>query len=137
MLTKCFFIVINSICLINQKLITMKFFLTLMIIFSFSVIQAQEIEPTYEVYGDKVKATYYFNDGSVHKQGFFKNKKLTGMWTEFDKKGNKVATGFYKDGKKSGTWFQWNNNKLRQINYKNNVVTSVNSWKEETSPATN
>lgn len=137
MLTKCFFIVINFIYLINLKLITMKFFLTLMLIFSFSVIQAQEIEPTYEVDGDKVKATYYFNDGSVHKQGFFKNKKLTGMWTEFDKKGNKVATGFYKDGNKSGTWFQWNNNKLRQINYKNNVVTSVNSWKEETSLATN
>ena len=98
----------------------MKFFLTLMIIFSFSVIQAQEIEPTYEVDGDKVKATYYFNDGSVHKQGFFKNKKLTGMWTEFDKKGNKVATGFYEDGKKTGIWLKWNKNKLRQVNYKNN-----------------
>ena len=45
----------------------MKFFLTLMFIFSFSVIQAQEIEPTYEVDGDRVKATYYFADGSVHK----------------------------------------------------------------------
>lgn len=115
----------------------MKIFITLMFIFSFSLVQAQEIEPTYKVEGDKVKATYYFIDGSVHKQGFFKNKRLTGMWTEFDKKGNKVATGFYEDGKKTGIWLKWNKNKLRQVNYKNNLITSVNTWKEETSLAIN
>ena len=115
----------------------MKFFLTIVFVFSLSLTQAQEIEPSFKVEGDRVKATYYFADGSVHKQGFFKNKKLTGEWSEYDAKGNKVATGFYEDGKKSGIWFQWNKNKLRQINYKNNVVTSVNSWKEETSLATN
>lgn len=39
---------------------------------------SQEIDPTYIVEGDLVKATYYYEDGSIKTQGFFKNKKLTG-----------------------------------------------------------
>ena len=38
-LTKCFFIVIDLLYLTNQKRITMKFFITLMFIFSFSLVQ--------------------------------------------------------------------------------------------------
>ena len=79
----------------------------------------------------KIQATYYFSDGSVHKKGFFKSKKPVGEWTEYDRKGNKIAVGFYDKGRKSGTWFQWNNGKLRQIDYKNNTIASVSNWKEE------
>ncbi len=126
---------------VNNKLIktlyTMKKLLAIAFLLSFSLVNAQEKEPTFEAAGDKVKATYYYADGSVEKQGFFKDKKLTGEWTQFDKKGNKVAVGFYKEGKKVGTWFHWNKNILRQVNYENNAVASVNTWKEDTKLAVN
>ena len=115
----------------------MKKLLAIAFLLSFTLVQAQEIEPTYEAVGDQVKATYYFANGVVHKQGFFKNKKLTGEWTQFDTKGNKVSVGFYKEGKKTGTWFHWNKNTLRQVNYENNAVASVSTWKEEAKLAAN
>ena len=99
--------------------------------------QAQDQKPTYKVVGDMVKATYYHEDGAVFRQGFFKDGKLTGQWTEFDQKGNKVAIGYYKKGKKVGTWFQWKGNTLRQINYDNNTIASVSTWREDTKVAVN
>ncbi len=110
----------------------MKKLLSFVLLFSVSMIHAQEIKPSYELAGDQVKVTYYFENGAIHKQGFFKNKKLSGKWLQFDQKGNKVTSGFYKDGKKVGTWFQWTNNKLREINYDNNIIKSVSIWREDT-----
>lgn len=115
----------------------MRKLLAIALLLSISLVQAQEKEPVYEVVGDLVKATYYFADGSIQKQGFFKDKKLTGQWTQFDHRGNKIAVGFYKEGKKVGTWFQWNENILRQINYENNTVASVNIYREDTKLASN
>ncbi|MFY0629081.1 MAG: nicotinic acid mononucleotide adenyltransferase [Flavobacteriaceae bacterium] len=115
----------------------MKKLLAIAFLLSFSLVQAQDNQPKYEAVGDLVKATYYYADGTIHKQGFFKNKKLTGQWTQFDKEGNKVAVGYYKQGKKVGTWFQWKKHTLRQINYDNNVIASVNTWKQEGKVAKN
>ena len=56
----------------------MKKILTLIVLFVIANINAQEVEPTYEKAGDMVKATYYYQDGSIKEQGFFKdNIKLT------------------------------------------------------------
>lgn len=115
----------------------MKKLLAIAFLLSFSLVQAQDKQPKYEAVGDLVKATYYYADGTVKKEGFFKNKKLTGKWTQFDTKGNKTVVGYYKQGKKVGTWFQWKKHTLRQINYDNNVIASVNTWKEEGKVAVN
>jgi antitoxin component YwqK of YwqJK toxin-antitoxin module len=102
-----------------------------------SIVQAQNVKPTYEEVGDLVKATYYHEDGTVFRQGFFKDQKLSGKWTEFDRKGNKVTVGYYQKGKKVGTWFHWRGDMLRQVNYENNSITSVNTWREDTKVAVN
>jgi len=102
-----------------------------------SIVQAQDVKPTYEEFGDLVKATYYHEDGTVFRQGFFKDQKLSGKWTEFDNKGNKVTIGYYKKGKKVGTWFYRKGSMLREVNYENNVVASVSTWKEDTKIAVN
>ena len=115
----------------------MKFLLALSFIFSVSFSQAQDIEPAYEKSGDEVKVTYFYNNGSVKQQGFFKNKKLTGTWTSFDVNGNKTAIAHYKAGKKVGKWFLWQGDLLREINYENNVVASVQNWKEDNNLAKN
>ncbi len=92
---------------------------------------AQEKEPTFEKAGDLVKATYYNEDGKIRVQGFFKNKKLTGEWTSFDGEGNKTQIAHYKDGKKVGKWLIWSKESLKEINYANNVIVSVNDWRSE------
>jgi antitoxin component YwqK of YwqJK toxin-antitoxin module len=98
---------------------------------------AQESEPKFEKFGDLVKATYYNEDGKISVEGFFKDKKLTGEWVGFDNQGNKTKIAYYKDGKKVGKWFVWNNESLKEINYNNNVIVSVNTWKPESKLAIN
>jgi antitoxin component YwqK of YwqJK toxin-antitoxin module len=98
---------------------------------------AQDNKATYKAEGDLVKATYYYEDGSIKTQGFFKDKKLTGKWTRFDKEGNKIQLAYYKDGKKVGKWFMWSANSLKEITYDSNVIASVNVWKPDSKIALN
>lgn len=98
---------------------------------------SQEKQPTFKAEGNLVKATYYYEDGSIKTQGFFKNKKLTGEWASFDKNGNKMQIGYYDNGKKVGKWFLWTKETLKEINYENNSVASVNIWKTASKVALN
>jgi antitoxin component YwqK of YwqJK toxin-antitoxin module len=115
----------------------MKKILTLIALCIATIGYSQDKETTYTIEGDLVKATYYYEDGSISTEGYFKDKKLTGQWTRFDKEGNKTQIAKYKDGKKVGKWFAWNNESLKEINYNNNVIVSVNLWKHEASLASN
>lgn len=98
---------------------------------------AQEQKPTYKAEGDLVKVTYYYEDGSIKTQGFFKDKKLTGEWVRFDKDGNKTQLAYYNSGKKIGKWFVWTKSSLKEINYVDNSIASVNIWKPESNLAVN
>lgn len=98
---------------------------------------SQNHKPTFKAEGDLVKATYYYKDGSVKTQGFFKDKKLTGEWIRFDKAGNKTQLAYYESGKKVGKWFIWTDEALKEINYKDNSIASVNIWKSESKIALN
>lgn len=100
------------------------------LLFVFSL-QAQT-KPKYESVGDLVEVTYFYKDGTVREKGFFKNKKLEGTWLSFDERGNKTAIAHYKNGKKTGKWFLWHKEGLREVNYKNSMVASVQNWREET-----
>tara|TARA_R110002049_G_scaffold75991_2_gene195530 strand:- start:13175 stop:13528 length:354 start_codon:yes stop_codon:yes gene_type:complete len=116
----------------------MKKILTIAVFCIATIGYSQETKPTYEAEGDLVKATYYHEDGSVSTEGYFKDKKLTGKWTRFDKQGNKTQLAFYKEGKKTGKWFFWNEEgSLKEVTYNNNNVESVNLWKQESKVAVN
>ncbi|ARV15433.1 toxin-antitoxin system YwqK family antitoxin [Polaribacter sp. SA4-12] len=115
----------------------MKKAILLAILFISALGFSQEKETTFERDGDLVKATYYFDNGDVKVQGFFKDKKLTGIWTSFDKKGNKTQIAQYKEGKKTGKWFVWNKESLKEITYNNNTVVGVKDWRAETKLAFN
>lgn len=99
---------------------------------TFGLMQAQEVKPTYEKAGDLVKVTYFYKNGKIKEQGFFKDKKLSSTWRSFDIKGNKTSIAHYKNGKKVGKWFIWNKDELKEINYENNTIASVQTWKEDT-----
>jgi len=115
----------------------MKKLLTLIVLFVIANINAQEVEPTYEKSGDMVKATYYYQDGSIKEQGFFKDKKLTGQWISYNQDGEKTMIANYDAGKKVGKWFAWNKNSLKEITYNNNKVISLKKWNEDTKLASN
>ncbi|MFT5761494.1 MAG: antitoxin component YwqK of YwqJK toxin-antitoxin module [Polaribacter sp.] len=115
----------------------MKKILALTFLFAFTISNAQEVEPTYEKSNDMVKATYYFQDGSLKEQGFFKDKKLTGQWISYNQKGEKTMIANYEAGKKVGKWFAWNKNTLKEITYNNNAIVSVKNWNKEIKLASN
>jgi len=115
----------------------MKNILTILAICLATIGYSQSIEPTFTAEGDLVKATYYNEDGSIDTQGYFKDQKLTGEWVKFDAEGNKTQIAKYENGKKVGKWFFWNKESLKEVNYDDNVIVSVNLWKHEAHFATN
>ena len=106
------------------------------ILFS-GIVVAQEGKPELEAAGNKVKATYYYDNGKVQQEGFFKDGKLDGVWVSYDENGNKTAIAEYKNGKKVGKWFFWTDESekgfatLSEVDYSNNKIASVKNWKKE------
>ncbi|GGG94151.1 hypothetical protein GCM10011416_09310 [Polaribacter pacificus] len=115
----------------------MKKIATLILVFAVAFTYAQEKSPVFEKAGDLVKATYFYEDGSVKEQGFFKDKKLTGQWVQFDQQGNKTMIAQYKEGNKVGRWFSLKGNLIKEINFQKNVIVSVKSIDRETVLALN
>jgi antitoxin component YwqK of YwqJK toxin-antitoxin module len=113
----------------------MKNIITICMLSIAAIGYTQEKQPTFKAEGDLVKATYYYDDGSVKTEGYFKDKKITGEWTRFDKDGNKTELAFYNSGKKVGKWFIWSKDSLKEINYENNSIASVKDWRAETNVA--
>ena len=96
------------------------------------IIQAQEVEPKYEIDGNFVKATYYYENGNVKQTGFYKDGKVHGQWVSFNEKGIKTSMGEYANGQKAGKWFFWSDGSLNEVDYKNSRVAVVNKWEKET-----
>lgn len=96
------------------------------ILFS-GIVVAQEGKLELEAAGNKVIATYYYDNGKVQQEGFFKDGKLDGVWVSYDEKGNKKAVGEYTDGVKTGKWIYFNEDSLSEVAYVDNKVNSVKS----------
>jgi len=94
------------------------------ILFS-GILVAQEGKPELEVAGNKVKATYYHENGKIQQEGFFKDGKLDGVWVSYDEKGNKSAAAEYTNGLKTGKWVFFNENNLCEVSYDNSKINSV------------
>ncbi|NNK88534.1 MAG: nicotinic acid mononucleotide adenyltransferase [Flavobacteriaceae bacterium] len=86
--------------------------------------------------GDLTEATYYYDTGTIEQQGTFNaDGQLHGVWISYDVDGNKVATGQYVDGKKHGKWFFWSGESLKEVDYVNHKIISVNEWNDKTKVA--
>lgn len=103
----------------------MKKSMVLMVLLFSGVLVAQDINPNLTVVGDKVKATYYHENGRVEQEGFFKDGKLDGVWVSFDNKGNKKAIGEYANGVKTGKWIFFNESDLCEVEFVQNKVNSI------------
>lgn len=88
----------------------------------------EEKNVKYTENGDLTEATYYYDNGVIQQEGTFnKEGKLHGVWTSYDINGDKVTVGKYIDGKKVGKWFFWTkDNVIKEVDYDNSKITSVN-----------
>jgi antitoxin component YwqK of YwqJK toxin-antitoxin module len=109
----------------------MKKYIIVAAILISGVIFAQNRTPKHEVIGNLVKSTYYFDNGKVSQEGFYKDGKVHGKWISYDETGNKKAIGEYKDGIKIGKWFFWSNNDLSEVDYSESRVASIKNWKQD------
>ena len=101
-------------------------------LFVSGMMMAQEIEPKYEIDGNLVKATYYYENGSIKQEGFYKDGKVHGQWVSYNEKGIKTSMGEFTNGNKSGKWFFWSDGALNEVDYKDSRVAVVNKWEKET-----
>ncbi|RZJ68737.1 MAG: membrane-binding protein [Flavobacterium sp.] len=107
-----------------------KYFISAAMLVS-ALVSAQETQPKLEAVGDLVKATYYYDNGQIAQEGFFKDGKADGKWIAFDMNGNKKSIGEYASGEKTGKWFFWNDAVLSEVDYSNSRIASVQNWKQD------
>lgn len=75
-----------------------------------------------------IEATYYHDNGVISQRGTFNlDRKLHGQWISYDEEGQKVALGTYINGIKTGKWLFWEGDKLTEVEYKNNLIASIDS----------
>ncbi len=97
---------------------------------------AQDKKVQTENQGDLIKATYFYDNGAIEQEGTYnQDGKLHGEWISYDLDGKKLALGNYENGKKVGKWFFWQGEVLKEVDYQNSKITSVNEWKSSTSVA--
>ena len=95
------------------------------------VLFAQTIEPKYQIVGKMVKATYYYENGQIQQEGFYKNGKLHGKWIAYNEDGTKQSIGEYENGQKTGKWFFWNNASLAEVEYHNSKINEIKKWTKD------
>lgn len=108
----------------------MKKFITLGLMLAAGVVFANKT-PKLEAHGDMVKATYYYDNGTIMQEGYFKNGKPEGNWVAYDAAGNKKSIGEYTNGQKTGKWVFWTDNALTEVDYKESKIDKVKTWKQE------
>lgn len=107
-----------------KKYITLGLMLVSGVIFSNNT-------PRLEAHGDMVKATYYYDNGNIRQEGYFKDGKLEGTWVAYDANGNKKSIGEYSNGQKSGKWVFWSENTLTEVVYNDSKIEKIKTWKQE------
>ncbi len=110
--------------------------LVLVVLMLVSSLSFAQVDAKVEKKGDLTMVTYYHDNGNVEQEGTFNAKgELHGVWTSYDLKGNKVAVGNYNNGQKSGKWFFWVDDTLKEVDYKDSKIASVQEWKQSTDVA--
>jgi antitoxin component YwqK of YwqJK toxin-antitoxin module len=95
------------------------------------VIFAQNVEPKYEIQGNLVKATYFYDNGQIKQEGFYKDGKVHGKWVSYNELGNKISLGEFNKGEKTGKWFFWNESTLNEVDYTDSRVAEVKTWTKD------
>ncbi|WP_438964568.1 toxin-antitoxin system YwqK family antitoxin [Winogradskyella sp.] len=115
----------------------MKKIIVFLMVFSVGFSFAQDkISPTIEKQGDLTLVTYFHDNGEVQQTGAFDNNgKLHGVWKSYDNDGKKLSIGTYENGRKVGKWLFWNGDSLKEVEFIDSKIMSVNKWNNKTKVA--
>ena len=112
---------------------TVLFFALLITVVSFA---QQERDLKLNKDTNLIDVTYYHDNGVVSQTGSYTlDGKLQGEWFSFNTAGKKIVSANYDNGQKVGKWFYWNNETLKEVDYSNNAIASVNEWTSKSSLA--
>jgi len=127
----------NLVLLKDKKVIVMKRIVLVLVMLCVSLTFAQDKKEKvkYVKSGKLIEATYYYNNGNISQQGFFRNNKRHGKWIQYNLHGEKVVVGYYKKGKKTGKWIFKTGNTLEELDYLNNKIVKANHWTSKSSMA--
>jgi antitoxin component YwqK of YwqJK toxin-antitoxin module len=92
---------------------------------------AQEVKPKYEIIGQEVKATFFYDNGQIKQEGNYLNGKPNGKWISFNEDGSKQAIGEYNNGVKTGKWFFWSEATLNEVDFSESRIAEVKKWSKE------
>lgn len=109
----------------------MKKILIAAVLLTAGLASAQKNDHKYEIEGQLVKATYYYDNGQVKQEGFYKDGKVHGKWVAYNEDGTKRSMGEYTDGQKTGKWFVWTGTALNEIDYSNSRIAEVKKWNRD------
>lgn len=110
---------------------TLQLFVLLLAPFVMLAQQEREVELLED--SNLISVVYHHENGAVSQKGTYNLQgELHGVWESFAEDGSKLASGTYENGKKNGKWFFWNKQTLREVDYDNNAIASVQEWKEGT-----
>lgn len=80
-----------------------------------------------------IDVTYYHDNAVISQTGSYTTDgKLQGEWLSYDTEGKKSISANYDNGKKVGKWFYWTDKTLKEVDYTNNAIVSVNEWQKDT-----
>lgn len=83
-------------------------------------------EPQLEAVGQLVKATYFYDNGSVQQVGYFKDGKLEGKWTSYSENGAIQTIAEYSNGDKTGKWQFFDNAvAVKEVDYSKNQIAVI------------
>lgn len=83
-----------------------------------------------------IDVIYYHDNGVVSQTGSYTLEgKLQGEWSSFDTEGTKSVAANYDNGKKVGKWFYWTDKTLKEVDYTNNAIVSINDWQKDAKTA--
>ena len=96
-----------------------------------SLTSAQEVKPKYEIIGQEVKTTYYYDNGQIKQEGNYLNGKPNGKWVSYNEDGTKQAIGEFENGSKKGKWFFWSEASLTEVDFSDSRIAEVKKWSKD------
>lgn len=90
----------------------------------------ERVERVFNKETNLIEATYYAENGQISQEGTFNTDgKLHGQWTSYNEDGEKIAVGSYENGAKTGTWYFWADDTLKEVEFSDNQIASVQEIK--------
>ena len=96
-----------------------------------SLVFAQQPNVEYQKDGKLIQGIFYYENGVISQEGTYKNGKLHGQWISYDRDGKKNTMAYYHKGKKVGKWIYWRGDEMIEVDYTDNQIANVTTYKIE------